>query len=106
MNQSGEVIMAAFLGATHGTDVPAHSENLHRLVAALQLAAGLLRSGVTATRWCIRLAKAWKAHREHRQELLGLHDEQLREAGISREAVLIAVATPFWRAYPRLKNSV
>jgi uncharacterized protein YjiS (DUF1127 family) len=77
-----------------------------RLVSALQRAAGSLRKAAVVAFWCIRLVKAWRAHRRHREELLSLHDEQLREAGISRSAVLEAASTPFWRAYPRLKNSV
>ena len=78
----------------------------YRLVTALRRAAGSLQHAAAAVQWCIQLLRAWRAHRRHREELLSLHDEQLREAGISRSAVLEAAYTPFWRAYPRLKNSV
>ena len=44
-----------------------------------------------------RLLRAWWRHRRNRRELLQLDHVQLKDAGISREALRKAIDTPFWR---------
>ena len=44
-----------------------------------------------------RLLNGWLMQRRNKRELADLTDDQLRDAGISRDARREALKTPFWR---------
>ncbi|MFG1427270.1 DUF1127 domain-containing protein [Roseixanthobacter glucoisosaccharinicivorans] len=48
--------------------------------------------------WLVGMLRVWMRRARERRELADLDDDQMRDAGISREAARREAEKPFWRA--------